>query len=83
MKARITLAAAVLLALVALQPAYAGKPVPFDGPAVGGLNLSAPLPTGLFALGSVDLSSFGVADSELATVGPQASAAAGRPAATC
>ena len=75
MKARLLLAAAVLLALVVLQPAYAGKPVPYDGSAVGGLNIAAPLPTGLFALGSVDLSSFGVADSELATVGPQPSAA--------
>ncbi len=74
MKARITLAAAALLALIALQPAYAGKPVPFDGPAVGGLNLTAPLPTGLLALG-VDLSSFGVSDAELATVGVQPAAA--------
>jgi parallel beta helix pectate lyase-like protein len=73
MKARVLLAAAVLLALVVLQPAYAGKPVPFDGPAVGGLNIAAPLPTGLLPLG-IDLSSFGVANSELATVGPQSSA---------
>jgi hypothetical protein len=75
MKTRLLLAAAVLLALVVLQPAYAGKPVPYDGSAVGGLNLAPPLPTGLFALGSVDLSSFGVSSSELATVGPQPAAA--------
>jgi Right handed beta helix region len=64
-------------ALITLAPAYAGKPSPYDGaPAGGGATLSAatPLLTSLFALGEVDLSTIGVSDAELTTVGPQSSA---------
>src|SRR4029079_4915574 len=75
MNARLALAVVVFAAgaLALLQPAHAGRPVPYDSPAVGQLRAAPPLPTGLFALGTL-LSSFGVADSELATVGPARSA---------
>jgi hypothetical protein len=67
--------AAVAVAVAALAaPAHAGSPSPTDAEtASAGHALSPVLPTGLFALGEVQLALLGVSASELATVGPTAS----------
>lgn len=75
-KFRFVLVAAAVAALVAVGPALAGKPSPYDGAPSGvgqSLSTGAPLLTSLFALGEVDLSTIGVSDSALTTVGPQTS----------
>jgi hypothetical protein len=75
MNARLALVVAVVAAaaLAMLQPAHAGRPVPYDATAVGQLGTGPPLLTDLFGLG-FSLSSVGVPDSELSTVGIQSSA---------
>ena len=68
------LAAVAAVAAVLAVPAHAGAPSPTDvEAAAAGHALATILPTGLFALGEVDLALLGVSDAELADVGPTAS----------
>ena len=67
------LAVAALVALAASGTAGAAPaPAPYDaGPAGSAQRALQILPTASLPLGGVDLSQFGVASSELATVGPR------------
>ena len=72
---RLRLLSLVLLCLMlalGASSAYSA-PSPSDGPTTGSSSQESALQTALFTLGEVDLSTLGVSQTELATVGPQLS----------